>query len=207
MARARLVADRRPADAGSRTLIVAALAEDAGSSTNPAVRDDTGRMLKLGVAVFAALALVGCTNTSAGHNSAPHNSAPHTSAPQTSGPQLGAAGCTPPSPIGQHVVQGTSSTASLYGLLMPTRPLPIRAKEDVKIVWRMTGRGPLRLSARDPHGATVRLQWGPEAHGGSNFNRPGDEWGAGYVFGSPGCWQLHAARGHASADVWLRVRA
>ena len=153
-------------------------------------------MLRLGVALFAMLILAGCTATSAGHGKPPHRSAP----------TLGEAGCRPPSPIAQGVVHGTSSTASLYGLLMVADPLPVRAREDVKIVWRMTGSGPLRLSARDPQGTTVRLEWGPEAHSGSNFHHPGDEWGAGYVFRRPGCWQLHAARGRASADVWLRVR-
>ena len=54
-------------------------------------------------------------------------------------------------------------------------------------------------------GFSARPVWGPEAHGGSNWNKPGQEWGAGYVFTSPGCWDLHADRGSAYADVWIRV--
>jgi hypothetical protein len=48
------------------------------------------------------------------------------------------------------------------------------------------------------------LAWAPEAHGGSNRNKPGQEWGAGYVFSAPGCWDLRADRGSAYADVWIR---
>jgi hypothetical protein len=48
---------------------------------------------------------------------------------------------------------------------------------------------------------------GPDAHLGSNWDKPGDEWGAGYVFTAPGCWDLRAIRGHATADVWIRVVA
>ena len=40
---------------------------------------------------------------------------------------------------------------------------------------------------------------------GGNWNKPGQEWGAGYVFTTPGCWDLHADRGSAYADVWIRV--
>jgi hypothetical protein len=41
----------------------------------------------------------------------------------------------------------------------------------------------------------------------SSWDKPGDEWGAGYVFTEPGCWDLRAIRGHATADVWIRVVA
>ncbi|MFB9840476.1 hypothetical protein, partial [Actinoallomurus acaciae] len=54
-------------------------------------------------------------------------------------------------------------------------------------------------------GRSRRLAWGPEAHGGSSYQRPGDEWGAGYRFDRPGCWDLHAVRGTATADVWIEV--
>lgn len=122
---------------------------------------------------------------------------------------IGAADCRPASPITDTKsgpeIQGTGRGATLYGLLMPTKPLPIRARESVKVVWRMTGSGPLHLSATSPGGRSVPLQWGPEEHAGSNYHRPGQEWGAGYRFGTPGCWQLQARRTNASADVWVRV--
>lgn len=104
-------------------------------------------------------------------------------------------------------MQGTGHGATLYGLIMITKPMPVRADEDVKIVWRMTGSGPLQLSVRSPQGATVPLQWGPELHGSSNYHRPGGEWGSGFRFSTPGCWHLHAQRSRGSADVWLDVHA
>ena len=51
------------------------------------------------------------------------------------------------------------------------------------------------------------LAWGPDAHLSSDWDKPGSEWGAGYVFTAPGCWDLRAIRGTATADVWLRVVA
>lgn len=84
-------------------------------------------------------------------------------------------------------------------------PMPIHVREQVKIVWRMTGSGPLSLTTTSPQGDPVALRWGPEHHGGSTYHRPGDEWGAGYLFPSAGCWHLHAQRAAGSADVWLQV--
>lgn len=151
--------------------------------------------MKRSVGTLIALILAGCTS----------------SATHLTGPRLGRPGCTPASPITNRSagleVHGTSTDASLYGLLMPAGPVPIRADEQVKIVWRMTGHGPLRLTQTSPRGATAPPQWGPELHSGSNYHRPGGEWGAGYRFTTAGCWRLHAARGSATADVWLRVKA
>src|ERR1035441_9508173 len=48
---------------------------------------------------------------------------------------------------------------------------------------------------------------GPDAHLSSNWDKPGDEWGAGYIFAAPGCWDLRAIRGNATADVWIPVIA
>jgi hypothetical protein len=102
-------------------------------------------------------------------------------------------------------LRGTGTGVTLYGLLMPTAPLPVRAGDEVKIVWRMTGSGPLRLSFTGPRGQVGTLQWGPEPHGGSTYDRPGEEWGAGYRFPVAGCWRLHAERTTGSADAWLPV--
>jgi hypothetical protein len=84
---------------------------------------------------------------------------------------------------------------------------PVSAgRRSVKIVWRMTGSGPLKLAAYDVHGRKVPLAW-IEPHGGSNYRRPGDEWGSGYRFPHPGCYRLTARRTVGSAEAWLRVRA
>lgn len=119
-------------------------------------------------------------------------------------------GCDPASPITTTSVgpevQGSGHDATLYGLIMTATPMPVHVGEAVKIVWRMTGSGPLRLSTTSPQGNAVALQWGPEGHGGSNYDRPGDEWGAGYLFSSTGCWHLQARRTEGVADVWLQVQ-
>jgi hypothetical protein len=88
---------------------------------------------------------------------------------------------------------------------MPQQPLPIRVGEEVKIVWRMTGRGAIRLTSRSPRGQLIPLVFGPSPHAASSYTRPGDEWGAGYRFSQPGCWQLRAQRAQAAGDVWLSV--
>ena len=82
----------------------------------------------------------------------------------------------------------------------------LRAAVETKIVWRMTGTGPLTIGATGPHGVVVTPRWGPEAHGGSNWSRPGDEWGTGWVFPSAGCWTVRADRADgATATLTLRV--
>jgi hypothetical protein len=156
------------------------------------------------VAVVAA-----CTGTSDTH---PNSGVPGpTSSAQRSAVSLGENGCKPSSPIAETKlgpeVRGTGHGATLYGLLMSAKPLPIRTLESVKVVWRMTGSGPLRLTVTNPQGRPAALQWGPERHGGSNYNRPGQEWGAGYRFSTAGCWHLQARRSSESADVWLRVKS
>ncbi len=89
---------------------------------------------------------------------------------------------------------------------MAERPdKPVRINEQVKIVWRITGAGELSLMSIAPDGRTQPLQWGPDLHLSSTYHRPGQEWGAGYLFSQPGCWDLHAVRGNANADVWLSV--
>jgi hypothetical protein len=103
-------------------------------------------------------------------------------------------------------VTGTGHGATLFGLLMATTPPPVRVG-TVKIVWRMTGSGPLRLSVTDPRGRPARLIFGPQLHSGSSYARPGQEWGAGYLFTVAGCWHLHAQRTRGSADVFLQVAA
>ena len=144
-------------------------------------------------AVVALLALAGC-----GSKPAP---------PAVSGP---AASCADPSPIAVGKqgpeITGRGRGAQLHGLIMVPR-YPIAAgRSTVKIVWRMTGSGPLKLAAYDSAAAPApRL--GPEEHGGSNYRRPGDEWGSGYRFPRPGCYRLTARRTVGSAEAWLRVRA
>jgi hypothetical protein len=132
------------------------------------------------------------------------------SAPATGLAALGRPGCRPASPVsrtpGFPEVEGTSERVQMWGLIMAAGPdNPLRVNEQVKIVWRMTGSGPLHLVSIGPDGRTHPLQWGPDPHLSSTYKRPGDEWGAGYLFTQPGCWTLRATRGTATASVWLNI--
>jgi hypothetical protein len=68
----------------------------------------------------------------------------------------------------------------------------------------MTGVGGLDAGSISPSGKPVALTW-LEVHRGSNYDRPGDEWGTGYLFNEPGCWHLTFKRSNSEADVWLTV--
>jgi hypothetical protein len=76
--------------------------------------------------------------------------------------------------------------------------------KDVKIVFRF-GAASLQPVATGPDGTRIRPDWGPTAHGSSNWQRPGSEWGVGYTFSEPGCWQIHAGDGTVAGDLWLLV--
>ncbi|MEW9547440.1 hypothetical protein [Nonomuraea sp. NPDC050783] len=104
-------------------------------------------------------------------------------------------------------VRGAGDGVELWGLLFAKGPLPLRHGEEVKIVWRMTGDGPLRqVRATLPDGTRAKLAWGPEEHSGSNWPRPGQEWGTGFVFPERGCWKVELARDRGRGHAWLLVR-
>jgi hypothetical protein len=166
------------------------------------------RPILLGVCI---LLLAACTGS---HSQQARSSSPTTShshaAATTSPGGLGQPGCQPPSPIdrwqGFPEVKGTSDHIQMWGLIMAQgASYQVHPNEDVKIVWRVTGSGGLQLVTLDPRGRPHPLQWGPDAHGSSTYTRPGEEWGAGYLFTQPGCWTLRAIRGTASASVWLNI--
>jgi plastocyanin len=95
---------------------------------------------------------------------------------------------------------------SLYALFFLPADSRITAGQEVKIVWRMTGAGDLTIDATNDRNTVTKPVWGPEAHGGSSYRRPGDEWGTGWVFPSAGCWTVHATRAtDGSATLKLRV--
>ena len=95
----------------------------------------------------------------------------------------------------------TSNEIELYALLFAKAP--IRAHDEVKIVWRITAGGPV-VSAISPTGRLAKITFGPESHLTSSFSRPGDEWGIGYIFDEPGCWHLRF-RSDDRANIWLMV--
>ena len=92
-------------------------------------------------------------------------------------------------------VSSRSGKTTLFGLCQGPGQTPIQASDQVvKVVWRMTGKGDLKIEIKDPSGSTRPLAWGPESHSGSSYDRPGDEWGTGMVFDKPGCWELDFVR-------------
>jgi hypothetical protein len=170
------------------------------------------------ILVCTGLLLVGCTRMHSTPTAAPGPTTPSETVVATraastaeAGPTpLGRPGCEPPSPItrgsGFPEVEGSSISVELWGLIMAERPeKPLRVNEQVKIVWRITGAGELHLTSIAPDGRMHPLQWGPDPHLSSTFARPGREWGGGYLFTEPGCWDLRASRGNATADVWLNI--
>jgi hypothetical protein len=83
--------------------------------------------------------------------------------------------------------------------------VPPRVGDSLKVVWRVTGSGPLRITFTSPSGKPKALDFGPEPHLVSTFHHPGDEWGAGFGFDAPGCWKIRLAREGARATVQLTV--
>jgi hypothetical protein len=80
--------------------------------------------------------------------------------------------------------------------------------QDTNIVWRATGAGTLDVTARGPGNTSLWPTFAPNPHSGSNWERPGDEWGTIFNFPMAGCWQLQVTRGiDLHASVWLTVRA
>jgi len=73
-----------------------------------------------------------------------------------------------------------------------------------KIVFKMTSGVPQTFYAVAPDGTRVAPAW-MEAHGSSNWNRPGAEWGAGFVFDQAGCWRIHAGAVPHSGDIWFAI--
>lgn len=100
-------------------------------------------------------------------------------------------------------IRGTASGGELWALVFNTVPLPI--KQEIKIVWRVTGSGDLQLLGLGPGGEPVWPVWmTPLA--GSSWQRPGDEWGAGFILPQPGCWNFHATRGSLTGDIGILAR-
>lgn len=117
---------------------------------------------------------------------------------------LGTPDCSPPSPIIGNEFRGTSNNAQLSGLIFATKP-SMHIGDDIKLVIRMTGSGPLTINAIAPDGTSTKLNTTP--HTGSTFDRPGDEWDTHITYAQAGCWQIHLARTNSTADVYFDVAA
>lgn len=144
-------------------------------------------------AVTLALLLMGCESNSE-----------RTSDRQTNTASASPVTCAEPDRLGVGDIRGRATGATLWAL--PFKPLPLIAGQEVKIAWRMTGSGPPQFTVTSPSGEDADvLQWGPEAHSDSTWNRPGDEWGTGFHFTHAGCWRITVRRDNATGSISVKV--
>jgi hypothetical protein len=86
-------------------------------------------------------------------------------------------------------------------------PSPWRRGQEVKVVWRATGTGDVRVVAVGPQAQEVPPLSGPTEHVGSTWQRPGQEWGTSFRLDEPGRWELRVERGSSTATVPVDVAA
>jgi len=122
--------------------------------------------------------------------------------------QLGAPACHPPSPLdvsntGYQEALGTTGGTTLWVLFEGGIP---SARSDAKLIWRLGPRfqEPLRFVGLGPQGQN-QLPLFVSAHEGSNWNRPGDEWGTGFHFPVAGCWDMRVTGRKDVGDVWIVI--
>src|SRR6266849_6051511 len=97
-------------------------------------------------------------------------------------------------------VKGSHLWALVFG------PVPIKARTETKIVWRMGGHGAFNIGAKTTNGTSAQLTFGPEPHDGSSWYIPNtDEWGTGFIFPTAGCWRIHTWRDGTSGDVFFHI--
>lgn len=170
--------------------------------------------MRLTMVVVALVLMTGCT--ASGRTKADSPAAENPSTAESPSGQVTDSGPSRPSAVAGEACDGTpaltsagflevhgiSQDAELWGLLFAE--VPFERGQEVKIVWRMTGAGPFKASASLPSGERAEPVW-LEDHGGSNWQRPGYEWGTGWVFPKAGCWKVELSRTRGSGHVWLRV--
>ena len=100
-------------------------------------------------------------------------------------------------------VRAESATLEVWALLY--EPSPWKAGQEVKVVWRATGAGSFAVTAVGPESQRVAPIAGPTAHYGSNWERPGDEWGTFFRLDESGEWVLQVQRGSDTASLPITV--
>lgn len=85
---------------------------------------------------------------------------------------------------------------------------PPKAGIEDKTVWRLDGAhafGAPDFTLTGPAGQLGHLNWGPSEHPGSDWNRPGHEFGTGLLFPTAGCWKVHVTLDQLTGDVYVMV--
>ena len=156
-----------------------------------AMRPALGRVSS---SVLAATALTACTAAGPTAVDVPPSTA--TSSPSTGVATDGVPGTE---------LRAQSASLEVWALLW--EPPPWEAGREVKVVWRATGSGDFSVVALGPDGQRDAPTVGPTPHTGSNWNRPGDEWGTFFRLEEPGDWVLRAQRGSEAATLTVTVTA
>lgn len=112
--------------------------------------------------------------------------------------------CDTPAPEVDGGMQATDSGGQVWVLPVGGDFPPIVGQE-VKLVFRITGTGEFSVVAVDPSGTAHKPINGPDRHITSNFDRPGEEWGAVFQPDTAGCWQFQARRGDVSGSLAVSV--
>jgi hypothetical protein len=113
--------------------------------------------------------------------------------------------CTRPSPLKVHRPGFVEATPAVEGgsaraVVMEGRPFP--AGVAIKMVWKLTGSGPLDLFATGASDVAPQL----DEHSFPGLEGPGDEWAAIFRFPTAGCYVLHANRAGTSAYIRIVIR-
>jgi hypothetical protein len=123
--------------------------------------------------------------------------------------QPGGPGCEPESPQAGSSETIATSTSSMvgWGIIFAPRPIPVGLQ--TKMVFRLSGDGEgFSAVATHEDGTRIEPDWGPNDHGfdGSNYGRPGHEWGYAFTFPHAGCWNITLSQGDETVETWFRVR-
>ena len=155
--------------------------------------------MNLRLLAFALIALSACTS------------------PSGDEPAAATEACEPDSTIAEPLIgpeaeartDGSFEAWALFFNPFPMRPdgepIEIPVDTEIKIVWRVAGEGDLAIEALGPRETSIDPDWGPEIHGGSNWDRPGHEWGTGWTFPEVGCWTFEIHRGDSTAQLSIDI--
>ncbi|SCE88464.1 hypothetical protein GA0074696_1441 [Micromonospora purpureochromogenes] len=158
-----------------------------------------GRVVGVAVVAVVVVVVVGGGGCEGGTRDGAGTGAPGSGAAG----EPGGAGCPADNDYPVREIAGTPGV--LWALLFFPETDGLPAGRQTKIALKVTGTGELTLRATGPDDVTVRPEEFDQ-HDGSNWTRPGDEWGTYWVFPTPGCWTIRADRADGTRAA-LSLRA